>query len=525
MADTRLWHNGRVFTGDRYAEAILVDAGRVVAVGSHREVHRDAPTGTDSVDLGGHLVIPGLIDAHIHLGRVTLARESLDVSAATTIPELVDLARAWAGEHPQGTVVAYGWRAGQFPGEAEPRSADLDRAVEGRGFVLYHASGHAAVVNRPALEAMGIGRTTVEPIGGRIGRATNGEPDGALYESALRPVEQLLSETVVLEPTALGATLSRAASLGITTAANMNVGRREATTFAGLRARGSLPIRVRLYLHLDAIPLVTSLGIGRVGSDDFLAITGVKAFTDGAFGPRTAWLSQPYADDRGEYGLPAGNDADLADALQDAASLGLAPALHAIGDRAIERSLELLWELPPTAAPPRIEHASLTPPELLPRIDEVRPALVVQPGFVWSDHWLAERLGRDRARWAYAFRTLADRGHLLAGSSDAPYDPIDPWRGVQAAVWRRDPAGRSANPETAEAVPVEEALGMYTANGGRAIGEPALGRLAPGDPADLLVLDASDLASAVRRGAAGIREVRVAGAAVYRTSGDTASDG
>jgi len=515
MSGARLWHNGRVFTGRRFAEAILIDDGRVVSVGTTAQVRRSAPTGTESEDLGGHLIIPGLIDAHLHLARVTLTRESLDIGPARSLGELIARSRDWAVRHPVGTVVGHGWRADQFDHDAVPSRTELDEAVPDRPFVIYHSSGHAVVVNSPALARIGIDRATPDPRGGRIGRDPEGQPSGVLYESAIRSVEPVVSEVSQVDPEALLRTLESLAAFGLTTVASMNVGAGEAGALRRLRDDQRLPIRVRLYTHLEAIRDHTRADFDAYSDPEYLAVTGIKGFTDGAFGPRTAWLSAPYADAPDQVGLPAENDAELADALQSAAALGLAPALHAIGDRAVQRALKLLrTSVGATAAPPRIEHAALTPPELFPHLEDVGPALVVQPGFVWSDHWLAERLGRERARWAYAFRSLTDRGLLLAGSSDAPYDPVDPWRGLQACVARRDPEGRSANPETAEAVPVEEALQMYTVNGGRVLGEPELGLLEAGGRADLSILDTADLGEAFRRGAAGIRETRVGGEVV-----------
>lgn len=512
MGTARLWHNARIFTGTRYAEALLVDSDRVVAVGSSEEVRRAAPTGTESVDLAGRLIVPGLIDAHLHLGEMTLAREALDVSAPRSVRELVESIRRWAVDHPSGALIGYGWSADRLGRAEPPTRTELDGAVADRPLVLYHASGHAAVVNSATLGAAGIDRSTPDPTGGRIGRDADGTPNGALYDAAMHPLDALTSREATVGTEALARTLEIVLAFGITSVAAMGVGREEVSVLRELGESGRIPLHVRLYLHLDWLRSSEAPPIGALGPRDRLAVTGVKAFTDGAFGPRTAWLSTPYADAPGEIGLPSGTVAYLPAALGDATSRGFAPALHAIGDRAVERAIELLAPIVgTTGAPARIEHAALTPPDLFPRLDAVRPALVVQPGFVWSDHWLAQRLGGDRARWAYLFRTLAERGHLLAGSSDAPCDPLDPWRGLRACVHRRDPEGRSANPDPSEAVPVEEAVRMYTVNGGRALGEPDLGSLEPGGRADFLVLDRSELTGALQSGASSIREIWVDG--------------
>jgi predicted amidohydrolase YtcJ len=161
---------------------------------------------------------------------------------------------------------------------------------------------------------------------------------------------------------------------------------------------------------------------------------------------------------------------------------------------------------------------------VLSTLASVRPALVVQPGFVWSDSWLPERLGADRGRWAYAFRTLTDLGHRLVGSSDAPYDPPDPWRGLRAATERRDELGRSANPDPREALTVEEAVRLYGVNAGEALGEPTLGTLEVGNRADLIVVEARGLGDAIRAGATAVRETWVGGVRIY-DAGVSARDG
>jgi hypothetical protein len=516
MPETRLWYNGRVFTGRQYAEALLIDQGRVVAAGSVDAVRRSAPAGTEAVDLQGKLVIPGLIDSHLHVAELTHAREGLEVGNVRSVPDLIVQVRRWAEDHPTGAVVGRGWDAERLGRGAWPTREELDEAVADRPLVLYHASGHAAVVNSATLATVGVDRTTRDPHGGRVGRTKEGEPDGALYEEAMRWVSPLTLAAHPPDPKALERTFRHVASLGITTVAAMNVGREEATALRELAGGHRLLVRVRTYLRLSSFEEILGTVGPRGQEPDYLAVTGVKGFTDGAFGPRTAWLSSPYEDAPFERGLPTGTDEELSAELSRAVDRGLAPALHAIGDRAVERALRLLRPLVGRSrAPLRIEHAGLTPPELFPLLDRVRPVLGVQPGFIWSDSWLAARLGRDRARWAYAFRTLSDRGHLLAGSSDAPYDPVDPWRGMSAAVHRRDPEGRSANPETAEAIPSEGAIQMYTVNGGLALGEPDLGRLEPGARADLVVLDALDLSRAFTRGSPGVLETWVNGARVF----------
>jgi hypothetical protein len=518
MSESRLWTGGRVFTGRRYVEAVLVDQGAVVAVGSDPAVRRSAPTGTEVVSLAGRLVLPGLIDAHLHLDDLTLLREGLDLTEVRGLDDLVARLRDWATAHPTGPIVGGGLDVARSLQGRWPRYQDLDRAVPDRPVVVYDVSGHAAAVNGLVLSATGVGSRSEAELRGRVGTAADGKANGILYEEALDWVAPLIA--VPSDPEGVVRTLGLLASLGLTTVASMNASPEELAALRSLAAQDRFPIRVRCYLRLLSIGDFRAQDLAPVGRPGRFAVVGTKGFTDGAFGPRTAWLSEPYTDAPEGSGVAVESDEVLSSALTTADALGLAPAMHAIGDRAVERAARLIAPYARRAgAPVRIEHVGLTPPSALAVLDAVRPALVVQPGFVWSDWWLPDRLGRERVRWAYAFRTLADRGHLLVGSSDAPYDPPDPWRGLRAATERRDELGRSANPEPREALTFEEAMRLYGVNAGTALGEPSLGSLEVGSKADLIVLEATSLVEAVRLGAKAVRETWVEGACVFRAGG------
>jgi predicted amidohydrolase YtcJ len=518
MTDATLLTGGRIFTGRGYCEALLLEDGKVVVAGAESEARRAAPTGTDHRDLAGDLVIPGLIDAHFHVADVTRTRSSVILTTATSVETVVAAVRRWGSEHPVGPIWGRGWDAEKFADRRWPTARDIDGAVSDRPVVLVHVSGHALVVNSATLAAAGVDRSTPDPPGGRLGRDPGGNPDGRIFEGAVRWLGGRLGAEDVPGPDALRRTLEWTASLGLTTVGAMSASPEEAIALRELSRAGRLPGRVRVYLHGGRWEEYFRAPAGPSGPVGRFSVVGVKEFTDGAFGTRTAWLSEPYADDPQNSGMAVAEDDRLRSLLEALPARGLAPALHAIGDRAVAYALRLLESFPKsTGAPPRIEHASLTPPSLFPALATVRPALVVQPGFLWSDHWLDGRLGRERARWAYVFRSLQDQGHLLAGSSDAPYDPVDPWRGIRASVERTDSEGRSANPTPAESLGPEEAIRLYTGNGGAVLGEPALGVLERDAPADLVFVRARSLAQAIGLGSGAVRETWVAG---VRVAGD-----
>ncbi|HYB63405.1 MAG TPA: amidohydrolase [Thermoplasmata archaeon] len=500
MTDATLFVGGRVYTGGRYAEALLVEGGRVAAVGSEEEARRTAATGADRVDLAGGLVVPGLADAHLHLGDLTRAEQMFDAATTPSIPELVRRLSAWAHTHPGVAVVGGGLDPGRLAERRWPMVEELDAAVRDRPVVLYHPSGHAALVNSAALD-----RGPVPSSSSPVPRV----PRGVLVEEQLEALGPWVEEAVPLTLDAVEATAHRLVRLGITAVGTMSTGADELALLQQLDEGGRLPIQVRAYPVLaDGIPDARLSG---ANGGRRCTVVGVKVFLDGAFGPRTASLDEPYADDPSTRGVDRGDDAVLEVALEEARAAGLAPALHAIGDRAVGRAVRLLSKTRPGNPPARIEHASLVPPALFGPLRRVGASLVVQPGFLLSDVWLQERLGVPRARWAYPFRSLADRSVPLAGSSDAPYDRLDPWPAMRAAVRRRDDLGRSANPSPDEAVSETEAFALFAQAASQALGDRERGRLEVGAPADLVVLGVPRLGDAIRSGAAAVRATWVAG--------------
>jgi predicted amidohydrolase YtcJ len=516
MTDFLRLAGGQIFTGSRTVESLVIEGGRVVAAGSEAEARRTSPTGTVVVRLDGQLVIPGLVDAHLHLADLTRAREGLSLRDLRSLPGLVTRLEAWMRDHPAGPVVGYGWSVEQLSEQREPTARDLDRASGDRPVVLYHVSGHAAVLNRAALEAVGYGAGSPDPPGGRLGRAPDGSPDGRVYEAAMSPVGHLVRAATMPGPEAVRRTVRLLNAFGVTTVGSLSTTPPELESLRVASAGGETTLRIRCYMrlnHWDDLPVG---GWSSAPSPDLLAVVGVKAFVDGAFGPRTAWLVDPYADRPAESGLPVLREAELVEFLRRCAREGRQPAVHAIGDRALVevlRGLERLGGDGPRS--PRIEHASLVPPTSFPLLDRIRPTLIIQPGFVWSDEWLEQRLGAARARWAYPFRSLLDRGYALGGSTDSPYDPPDPWRGLAAAVTRVSPNGASANPATEEALTPAEALGLFTTGAARALGEPSLGALEPGSPGDFVVLEARDVAEAIRGGAGRVESTWFSGRRVF----------
>ena len=500
MADggSHAWFGGRIFTGQRWVEALLVERGRVAAAGSDTQVRRVRGTGTDQTQLGGRLVIPGLIDPHLHwLGSVVDAA-GVDLRGVRTIATIQERLTGAGHRNPGGPLLGSGWDQERLDEQRYPVRSDLDRVEPRRPVVLYRVCHHAAVVNSAALEAVGIQRSTPDPPGGRIGRDATGEPNGLLFDRAMRGLRDLSVDTFVARAAEARGFLGTLAGRGLTSVGAMSAVPREVAMAQAMTAEGPLPVRLRFHLLAEQWD-------GRVGTSRTDAarpqLIGLKIVLDGSLGARTAWLSEPYRDAPAESGMPLTSAESATETIRAAVERGLGVAMHAIGDRAVARALDLAEQAPPGGEPVRIEHASLLSEPLVERVVRLRPVLVVQPGFVASDTWIEDRVGPDRARWAYPFRDLLARGVPLAGSSDAPIESYDPWVGMEVACR----LGRLS---------ATQAVRLYTEGGATALHEPSLGNLEPGGHGDVVVLDAPDLERAVAAGGP-VAEVWANGACIH----------
>ncbi|MDI3298056.1 MAG: amidohydrolase [Bacillota bacterium] len=508
--------------------AVAVAGGRVLAVGEAASVLRLRGRRTEVVDLDGAWLVPGLIDSHAHLLACGLAAQELELSGVCSLSELQAALRRYAAEHPDlPWIVGRGWDESRWAECRLPRAGDLDPVVAERPVVLERVCGHGAVLNGEALRRTGLARLAGDPPGGRIDRDADGRPLGTVWDGALEQVRAALPpppEPLVLR--AMRWALRRAQALGLTQVHTEDLGalgpagRQEPRRLLELWRRAldqealpdpaasppaaRPPLRLALLLRQEALERMAEAGLTRGSGDEWVWAAGVKFFADGALGGRTAWLSRPYADAPGGggasgwRGLAAMPPERLAERAVLAARLGLPPVVHAIGDAAVDAALAALECAAPFLAAARgrprprfrLVHAQVLRPEQIPRL--ARPDLVldVQPGFVPTDSaWAEARLGPERARTAYAWRSLLAAGVRLAGGSDAPVESLRPLAGVDAAVRRPRAAAGEAPWHAEEALGAREAFALYTEGGAWAAGlEDRFGRVEPGREADLTVL-------------------------------------
>lgn len=464
-------------------DALLVDGGRIAALGAAACARAAAapPGAVERLELGGLVVAPGFIDAHTHLGHMGFGLARPDLAGLGSAAAVLERVHAALARHdPARPLIAEHWDDGMWaPGDRLLR-ADLDRLAPKTPLILRRVCGHMAVANSAAIERLLADRWGAE----YSARGFVNADSGALVEDAAMRLSQLFPPTAAEIAHALELALAHAARLGVTSAHDIvTPGALRAQQAA--RAGGRLKIRIIAHVALETLDALAELGLASGFGDDRLRLGGVKFFTDGSFGARTAALNAPYADRPDTTGLLLIAADELARLVRRTHELGLPAVIHAIGDRAIAAALAALEAIGPAevrAGRHRIEHLELTPDDLVARLARVGAIASMQPNFVarWggAGGMYEQALGAERLRLTNRFATLAERGVPLAFGSDSM--PMGPLAGLAGAVH---------HPAAAERLAPAAAFRAYTAGGAYA-GSTAddLGTIAPGKLADLVVL-------------------------------------
>jgi predicted amidohydrolase YtcJ len=491
-------------------EAVAVAGGRIVAAGSAAEVADLAGPGTEVLDLGGRLVLPGFIDAHMHASSA--AEELFDVSLAglRSVAECVAAVARFAAEHPELPAIrGFGW-SDTFVPRLGPAAADLDAAVADRPVILFDDSYHSVWLNSAGLRLAGITAATPDPDNGVIERLSDGRPAGTLREGPSYVAERTFPP-YTLEQAREGILHFQrtvAGPYGLTTVqdATPRPGRDAALeAFEVLQVAGELTARYCLSLWImedqpldDQIAAAVEERARHTGP--LVRAEWAKLFADGVIEGHTALLKEPYADAPDFRGDPVWAGDGLLRASVAAAKAGFKLHYHAIGDAATALSLDAI-EAARAATGGAVDRSLITHLQVvdradLPRFARLGAVAAVQPNWFLKEELYRTRqvpyLGEERAEHEYPMRSLFEHGILVAGASDYPVPPApDPLVAIQRGVLRRDPAD-ATEPEPLwpeEAVPVEWMLDAFTTNGARALGlEDEVGAIEPGKVADLVVV-------------------------------------
>ena len=512
--------NGRIWTGEPYAgrgvkpaaaqfgEAVAIANGRILAVGSDREIEAYVGPNSQVLRLSGRFAMPGFIDSHVHFMDGSFQLLQIDLKRTKDEAEFVQrIAEKTRTLKPAQWILGGDWDEEAWPDAKLPTRWMIDAVTPRNPVWISRYDGHAALANSLALKLAGVTKETRAPEGGVIVRdPKTAEPTGVLKDAA----ENLVDRAVPL-PTeaefeqALRAGLAEARRVGVTSVEDISVGADSPNgSFTGeiellrrAEQEGWLTCRFYEITPVSAWQNLRSAGISHDMGSDFLKLGAVKAFADGSLGSRTGWMFESYTDDPTSSGLATAlmtPPAKMMATLSAADKAGIQLAVHAIGDRANAEMLDIYEQIggaTPAAHRFRIEHAQHLRAADIARFGKLGVIASMQPYHAIDDgRWAEKRIGHDRARTSYAWRSILDAGAPLAFGTDWPVAPLNPLLGVYAAVTRVTLDGKHPEgwfPE--QRLTLEEALRAYTQGSAyAAFEENEKGTTAPGKLADLVVL-------------------------------------
>ena len=541
-----VFFNGSILTGQSLSagkativSAIAVQNGKVVAIGTDAEIKALASPATKLRDLNGAFVMPGLNDAHLHLGGAAETKLNVDLTGSKSLAEMMARLQSKAQQSPQSHwLTGGGWDHTLWASKTLPTRQDLDHVTGGHPALLERIDGHIAVANSAALRAAGITGKSKAPQGGAIDLDKSGKPNGILRDTAMEAVEKIIPPPTAEErKRGLLLVLEDVVSHGLTSVQD-NSDWESFLVYEELEKEGKLPVRISEWLPFDApLDKLKEMRTHHDLNDPMLHTGMLKGFMDGSLGSRTAALKAPYADDPANSGLARYDQARLNTMAVERSKAMFQIGFHAIGDQAasialnaFSQSYNVCFEPQPPASKcvytvaehkrDRIEHAQVVDPADIARFAQLGVIASMQPNHLLTDmNWAEDRLGPQRAAYSYAWKAFLDAGVPLAFGTDYPVEPVTPFRGIYAAVTRANEAGtKTYFPE--QVLTRAQALYAYTQGSAYAeFQERTKGKLIPGFDADLIVLDRNLLSvNAPEILNTKVLETIVAGRTVFRSN-------
>ena len=496
----KLLHNAHIYTQDQAqpaASAIVIDRDRIIAVGTADVLFAQYPN-AEKQDMDGRFIFPGLTDAHLHLKAYALGLQKVECETATKEECLRRVAERVKKANPGEWILGHGWNQNTW--KVWPHASELDAIAPNNPVYLTAKSLHAGWVNTAAMKLANITAQTPDPQHGQVQRDAQGNATGILLETAMALVAHVVPDPTEHE---IADAMEKAQSIlwkmGLTGVHDFD--RRDSfMALQMLHAQGKLKLRVLKNLPVELLDHAHELGLRGGFGDDMLRIGSVKAFMDGALGPHTAAMFQPYVGEENNRGILNMDGEELFEHSRKAAGVGLGMTVHAIGDRANHEVLDAFEQLRKyehennlPQLRHRIEHVQVLHPDDVARLGQMNIIASMQPIHAVSDMGMADDFwGPGRAKLSYAWRTQLDNGARLAFGSDAPVDSPNPFWGLHAAVTRRradgSPSADGWYPE--QKLSMAEAWEAYTLGPAYAASmDDRLGRLAPNHLADLIVLE------------------------------------
>jgi predicted amidohydrolase YtcJ len=505
--------HGKVWTGvpaQEWVEAVAVSGDKIVAAGSSEAMLKLAAPDAKVVELHGRLMLPGFNDAHVHVPWGGEQIVSVHLTDAASQAEFRRRIAEFAKTAPKGRWIENGsWDHERWTPVALPNHQLIDDVTPDNPVAVTRTDGHMLLANALAMKLAGVDRNTKDVPGGVIGRDAEGNPTGIFKDAAVQLILSKIpqeSETQIEEDFLAAQKVAR--ENGVTSFQDMayledKLGAEKLQALQSLQRAGKLKIRVAENFTLANAPLMAALGIEADFKDGLFHIGGLKSFADGGLGASTAWFYEPYLDtpagappNRGIAGSQLQDEAKFYAEIKAADQAGLQLITHAIGDRANDEILNMYERLEKEDGVRdrrlRIEHAQHLKPADIGRFASLHVVASVQPYHAIDDgRWAEKRIGLERIKSTYAFKSLMDSGAVVAFGSDWPVAPLSPLIGIYAAVTRRTIDGKNPNGwQPQEKVSVAQAVKAYTWSAAYAEGEEKVkGTIEPGKYADLIVLE------------------------------------
>jgi predicted amidohydrolase YtcJ len=504
--------------------ALAISHGAITAVGSDTEILKLQTPATKVISLEGAFAMPGFNDAHTHLAYGGQQRLTVDLGHVASLAEMQQRIKTFTATLPPGAwVKGAGWDHTLWPAKQLPTRADIDAVTAGHPAIFTRTDGHILVANSAALVAAGLGSDTPDPPGGKFDHDATGALTGIVREDPAmnrlfkvipKPNPEDRRKAVILA-------IADATSHGVTSVQDLSDWE-DFLVLEELERTGKLPLRVSEWLAFDTpLAILKERRASHPAHDPLLHLGFLKGFMDGSLGSRTAALEQPYADDPSNSGIPRYDQSKLNQLAAERAAAGFQLGFHAIGDHANAMALNALAVAEQVAVPAdppapsakpdaaivtsatsvtsaaspaslrfRIEHAQVLLPTDFDRFAREGIIASMQPSHLLTDmNWAATRLGPERVKYSYAWRSLLNHQVTLAFGTDYPVESINPFRGLYAAITRQNEAG-TATYQPQEKLTLNEALYAYTqASAFAEFEEKDKGRLEPGYVADFILLD------------------------------------
>ncbi|MEO0483021.1 MAG: amidohydrolase [Planctomycetota bacterium] len=486
------------------AQAMAIEDGAITAVGSNDDILQLVGKGTRVDRLNGATVLPGLIDAHGHLGGLgSLSTGVVDLAGTTSYDEVIQRVVDRAAETPEGEwILGRGWDHESWSSRELPTHDRLSEAVPNHPVWLSRVDGHAALGNAEAMRRAGVDASAESPAGGEVIRTANNKPTGVFVDNAETLVARAIPNDIFADSVKVTlAAQERCLSAGLTGVHDMGVSPQLADLYKKMADSGELKLRV--YAVLSAAYAVRYFDQNEPYAGERVQVRACKLYMDGAMGSRGAWLLEPYddrkTDDAGEpyTGLAVSEVGLIESVAAHGLQRGYQVCTHAIGDRANREVLDAYARAAESTgldladARFRVEHAQMLHPDDIPRFAQLGVLPSMQPKHATSDmRWVADRIGDERALGTYAWAALLQTGIPIPAGSDFPVEPHEPLRGFCAAVTRQDETGYPEGGWLAhERMTREEALRSMTLDAAKAaFMEDLVGSLTPGKRADFVVL-------------------------------------